>query len=186
MKKFLIFLIFVLFSCTNIQSDLPFIISNQLTLEQYTDSFDIITDKGKIGKIKKMFDRNIIKMFDNKNNIIAYVKKDVYVGITKVTFFDENDNKIGYLEETAVSNVFSPYAVYNIYDKDKKLIAMSDKIQLGQTSLFHINDLNGKCLCTYNKPKISMLSANWKIVITNDNIDKKIFLLIPAYKTTRD
>jgi hypothetical protein len=164
-------------SCSNkIQSD----ISNTFILEQKTDSFEITTDKGKVGKITRF------KMFDSNNILQAYLKKEVHIGITKVTFFDDKNNIIGYLEETVVSNVFSPYALYKIYDKNKKIIAISDKISLGQTSLFHINDISGNLICTYNKPKISLLSANWKIEIINDNVDKRIFLLIPAYKTTRD
>jgi hypothetical protein len=178
MKKFLLALILIMFFCSNaIKSDMQI---NTFILEQKTDSFEIVTEKGKIGKIINF------KMFDNKNILQAYLKKEVYIGITKVTFFDENNNKIGFLEETVISNVFSPYALYKIYDKNYKLFAISDKIQLGQTSLFHINDLSGNLICTFNKPKVSLLSANWKLEIVDNNVDKRIFLLIPAYKTTRD
>ena len=60
-------------------------------------------------------------------------------------------------------------------------------IYLKELYFSNIKDINGSNICEIKRPNIKISSANTKIIIyDNCKVDKRILLLIVAYKTVLD
>jgi uncharacterized protein YxjI len=134
-------------------------------------------------------DQEIISLTSNftlTHNGSQYAKAEqrfISIG-SKIDIYDENDNKIGMVEEQIFSS-WGIYSKYYIYDENGNKIAKSEKHQLMSTS-FTITDMSGSTICKIKRPMINLMSDSWSVDFKTDKYDKRLFVFIPCYKTHRD
>lgn len=115
---------------------------------------------------------------------IAVAKQQIISLGSKVNIYDEFGDKIGSIEEIIIESLFSIYSRYNIYDARGNKVAYSEKHSLMSTT-FTIKSNSGT-VCTIERPMINVLSDSWKVKFKDTNIDKRLIIFIPCYKTNRD
>lgn len=139
-----------------------------------------------IGKIEErtLEFTTTFEYFDNTDRKIAKGEERAFSWGTTIDIFDESDRKIGTLEEQLFESVFSIETIYDIKDANGRLIAKSKKIDLFSTNV-EIFSTKGNLVCTMTRPSINVFSDSWYVEILGD-IDKRLIIFIPAYKTSAD
>lgn len=122
--------------------------------------------------------------FDNKGHKIATGKEKALSLLTTIDIYDSNDKKIGTFEEELFKNFFSIKTYYSIKDASGKLIAESEKMDWLSTNI-EIFSPSGEILCKMKRPAFNLLSDSWKVEVLG-NIDKRLIVFIPCYKTSAD
>lgn len=174
----------------NIEKNSNFIIPNEFTLEEHIISigtdFSIVADQ-KIGTIKEKVVNltTTFEIYDINNNLQARSEQELISWGTQINIFDRNHNKIGSIEEEVFKSLFKVHTEYRIFDKYGKQIAVSEKFDVISTN-FEIYDMSNNLICKIKRPMINVFSDSWNVKMYGNNVDRKLLLFIPAYKTCRD
>ena len=168
----------------------PIELPNQFEMDEVimtigTD-MNINVNGDKIGKIEE---RSLnwgktFEYFDNTGVKKATGKEKVLSLVTTIEIFDENNQKIGTVEEEVLKGLFSFKSYFTISDASGKLIGESAKLDWLSTDI-EVTSPNGELLCKIHRPGINIISDTWKVDITG-NIDKRLVVFIPCYKTSAD
>lgn len=122
--------------------------------------------------------------FDNSGNKLATGRQKVLSLVTTIEIFDENNKKLGTVEEELFKNIFSFKTYYTIKDANGKLVGESEKLDWLSTDI-EIYSPNGDILCKMERPAFNLLSDSWNVEVFS-NIDKRLIIFIPCYKTSAD
>jgi uncharacterized protein YxjI len=122
--------------------------------------------------------------FDNTDRKVASAKEKVFSWGTNIDVFDDKGQKIGSFEEEILESLFSIKSIYSIKDASGKLIGKSEKLEFLSTDVELLSP-NGDLVCKIHRPAINLFSDSWNIEISG-NIDKRLVIFIPAYKTSAD
>lgn len=138
----------------------------------------------KIGKVEErtMSWGKTFEYFDNTDRKVATASEKVFSWGTTIEVFDDKGKCIGYFEEEILESLFSLKSIFSIKDTSGKLIGKSEKMELLSTNI-EILSPNGDLVCKLNRPSINLLSDSWNIEV--GNIDKRLIIFIPAYKTSK-
>jgi uncharacterized protein YxjI len=190
MKKLLILSVVLFMSVSLFAGE--FIIPSKLTLEEHIISigtdFKIVANGNRIGKIEEKT-LNLTKTFnilDINGNLVARSEQAMISWGTLIKIYDDNHKLIGSIQEKVMNSMFKVYTEYKILDANGKLIAQSSKMEVGKATTFNISNSSGKQVCSMKRPFINILSDSWDVQFYGDNIDRRLILFIPAYKTSRD
>lgn len=122
-------------------------------------------------------------LYQNGNKIGKSVQRIISIG-TINDIYDEKNNKIGSVEEQLFMSL-GFYSRYKVYDKNDKLVAISEKHKY-LTTVFNITDVNNNNVCTIKRPAINLMSDTWYVHFNNVKFDKRLLIFIPCYKTYYD
>lgn len=158
---------------------------DQVVLTIGTD-MNITSNNENIGKVEE---RTInwgktFEYFDNTGKKLATGKQKVLSLVTTIDIFDGDENKIGTVKEELVKSLFSFYSYYKILDSKGRMIAESKKLDLFSTDI-DIYSKSGELLCEMHRPAFNLISDTWEVNI-HGNIDKRLIIFIPCYKTSAD
>jgi len=147
---------------------------------------NINVDGEKIGKVEERTLNwgKTFEYFDNTGTKKATGKEKVLSWVTTIEIFDENNQKIGTVEEEVLKGLFSLKSYFTITDASGKLIGESAKLDWLSTDI-EVTSPNGDLLCKIHRPGINLISDTWKVDVTGD-IDKRLVVFIPCYKTSAD
>jgi uncharacterized protein YxjI len=115
---------------------------------------------------------------------LAYGKQRVVSLVTTIDIFDEKDRKIGTFREELFENFFSIKTHYSIKDSNGKLIGESEKLDWLSTNV-EIYSPNRELICKLKRSAFNLISDSWTVEIMG-NIDKRLVIFIPCYKTSSD
>lgn len=122
--------------------------------------------------------------FDSKGDKKAIGKQKVFSLATTIEIFDENNKKIGTFKEELFKGMFSFSTYYTISDAFGNLIGESEKIDWLSTNI-EIKSTSGEILCQIHRPAFNLVSDHWEVNISGD-IDKRLVVFLPCYKTSAD
>jgi len=128
------------------------------------------------GKTFEYFDNTGVKKATGKEKVLSWV--------TTIEIFDENNQKIGTVEEEVLKGLFSFKSYFTITDASGKLIGESEKLDWLSTDI-EVKSPSGELLCNIHRPGINIISDTWNVEVTGD-IDKRLIVFIPCYKTSAD
>jgi len=145
-------------------------------------------DNGDFGKvIERTFSfGKTFELYDNQKNIQATAKEEMFSFGVEIKIFDNKGLLIGSMKEEIFESIFSVKSIYSIYDKNEKQIGKSKKLNFISTDV-EIFDNSGSSIITIHRPAINLVTDKWEIKTNNNNnIDKRLFIFIAAYKTSAD
>lgn len=122
--------------------------------------------------------------FDNTDAKKATGKEKVFSLVTTIEIFDENNKKIGEFEEELLKSLFSFKTYYSLKDGNGNLLGESSKLDLFSTEI-ELTSPDGQSLCKIYRPAINFISDSWTVECSS-NIDKRLVVFIPCYKTSAD
>lgn len=127
------------------------------------------------------------KTFEYLTNdtLVSRAEQRVISWGVKIDVYDESKNKIGSIEEEILEGLFSIKTIYSIKDSSDNIVGKSKKLDFFGTDVDIYND-KGDLIVTMTRPMINILSDTWTINIKSDEIDKRILVFIPCYKTSVD
>lgn len=128
------------------------------------------------GKTFEYMGPNGTKLASGKQRVVSLV--------TTIDIFDEKDRKIGTFKEELFENFFSIKTHYSITDSVGKLIGESEKLDWLSTNI-EIYSPNKELICKLKRPAFNLISDSWRVEIMG-NIDKRLVIFIPCYKTSAD
>lgn len=175
---------------SDITQNVPRTLSGSMTLqERYfaigTD-LDISDKDGVVGKIEQRT-LNLATSFDYRDNqgtLIATAKSRLLSFGTHIDIFDAKGEKIGSLRDQVVKNLFSWTRTFSIDDKDGNEIATSERLQYFATSIT-VRSRGGALVAQISRPSFNLFTDTWTVDIPGD-IDKRLIIFIPSYKTHSD
>lgn len=176
---------------TTVKTDIkPIELPNQFEMDEVILSIgtdmNINVGADRIGKVEErtMSWGKKFEYFDNTDRKIASAQEKLFSWGTNIEVFDDKDQKIGSFEEEILESLFSIKSIYSIKDASGKLIGKSEKLELLSTDV-EILSPSGDLVCKIHRPALNLFSDSWNIEI-NGNIDKRLIIFIPAYKTSAD
>lgn len=119
------------------------------------------------------------------DTLVARAEERVISWGVNIDVYDNNKTKIGSIEEEILESMFSIKTIYSIKDADGSVVGKSKKLDFFGTDI-DIYNPNGDLVVTMERPMINLLSDSWTINIKSDEIDKRILVFIPCYKTSAD
>lgn len=148
-----------------------------------TDMWLTNNERENFGKIEQRV-LNIGKTFeyiDNTGKTRLRAKEKVLTLWNQIEIFDENNQKIGMVEQEVIESLSSIYSIYSIKDKNGRVIAKSKKLDFITTNV-DFYDNNNNHVATFRK-KLLTVSAKWDVNVTGD-IDKRLVIFVPAFITS--
>ena len=176
---------------TVVQTDIkPIELPNKFEMDEVVltigTDMNINVDGEKIGKVEE---RSLswgkkFEYFDNTDKKVAWAQEKVFSWGTNIEVFDDKGTKIGSFEEEILESLFSIKSVYSIKDASGNLIGKSEKLEFFSTDV-EILTPSGDLVCKIHRPAFNLISDSWNIEISG-NIDKRLVVFIPCYKTSAD
>jgi uncharacterized protein YxjI len=147
---------------------------------------NIVSDGQNYGKVEERTFNwgSNFEYFDNTGKKKATAKEKVMSWGMHIDIFDEKNNKIGSLEEEILKGFFSWKTYYKILDASDNSIGESEKLEFISTDI-EIFSKSGESLCKIHRPGLNLIGDTWNVNITG-NIDKRLVVFIPPYKTSAD
>jgi uncharacterized protein YxjI len=165
-------------------------LSNSMKMKEiyfaYGTDLTISDSDGKIGTVQQRT-LNLTPCFEYRDNtgaVLAYTSQSMLSFGTHIDIFDGAGNKIGALQDKVFSNLFSISRVFSLQDAAGNQIGTSEKFGFFATSVT-IYDQERKVLAAIHRPAFDLGLADWTID-TPGNVDKRLVVFIPAYKTHSD
>jgi uncharacterized protein YxjI len=122
---------------------------------------------------------------DNNGQVVAYASQQMLSFGTHIDIYDSSGAKIGAFQDKVFRNLLSISRMFSIQDAQGNEIGTSDKISFFGTSI-KIYDRDKKHAATISRPAFDLGLADWSIEITGGEIDPKMLVFIPSYKTYSD
>jgi uncharacterized protein YxjI len=122
--------------------------------------------------------------FDGNGALKASARQKVLSWGVEIEIFDEHKNKIGTVKEEVLKNLFSIKSYYLILDAQGRTVAESAKLDLLATNI-EMKDKSGKIVVTMKRPAFNLVTDKWTVSVKGE-IDKRLVVFVPAYKTSAD
>ena len=165
-------------------------LSSSMTMKEvffaYGTDLTISDSAGKIGTVEQRT-LKFTPCFEYRNNngtVLAYTSQNVLSFGTHIDIFDNEGNKLGALQDKVFSNLLSISRVFSLQDANGNEIGTSEKFDFFSTTVT-IYTSDRKVLASIHRPAFDLGLADWTIDIPGD-IDKRLVVFIPAYKTHSD
>jgi uncharacterized protein YxjI len=206
-KTILSFLLTVITVCscqspeprTNTQDfDKSHIVQPPTTETAATDStfkFDIDQDFVSIGSDftvssggvieERMLNATTTFEYKKDGSLVAKAKESMFSWGVEVIIYDGTGNKIGSVEEEIIDGLFSMSTIYSIKNADGNVVGKSKKLDFVGTDI-DIYDNDQNLVVTMDRPMFNVLADTWHVTVHNKNIDTRLVMFIPCYKTYAD
>jgi uncharacterized protein YxjI len=155
------------------------------TVMSIGDNFIVSSNNLKICKIKEkiLSLTPSFKMYDMSDNLLAYDEVEFLSFNNVIKIYDAKHIYLGKIEQEIFENILSIENTYSLFDDKDNKIGTSRKLELLSTKI-HIYD-NNKEIVNMKRPAFNIISDTWNLNI-NSNIDRRLILFIPCYKTYYD
>lgn len=156
-------------------------------LISFGTDFDIDDLSGKnVGMVKErtLNLTNTFEYVDNIGTLKSRAEESFFSWGVEIIVYDENHKIIGYIQENILDGMFSIETIYSILDGNKKKIATSKKLDFIGTDIDIYT--GGNLSIAMTRPYFNLMSDTWTVNIKDVNVDKRIAVFIPAYKTVAD
>jgi uncharacterized protein YxjI len=178
--------------------DKPHIVQPSTTETAATDStfkFDIDQDFVSIGSDftvssggvieERMLNATTTFEYKKDGSLVAKAKESMFSWGVEVIIYDGSDNKIGSVEEEIIDGLFSMNTIYSIKNADGNVVGKSKKLDFVGTDI-DIYDNDQNLVVTMDRPMFNVLADTWHVTVHNKNIDTRLVMFIPCYKTYAD
>jgi uncharacterized protein YxjI len=184
MKKLLTFILLLVAGVSSAQTNCPYRLEEKFF--SYGVDMDVYACEKKVGLIEERT-LNIGKTFEyfdlNKTKVCSAKQRSLSFETT-IDIYDTKKNRIGTIKQNIFEGLFSISNVYEIQDSYGRVIAKSEKIDMFSTSV-KISS-GSKLIATIERNVFNFGGDTWNVKITDPSFDYRLFLFIPAYKTSAD
>jgi uncharacterized protein YxjI len=105
---------------------------------------------------------------------------------TQIDVNDAQGRRIGTIKEEVFNSFLKVLTTYKILDANGNQVATSQKTDFFSTT-FNLTDNAGRSIATVHRPGFNWFGDNWDVNIQDDsNVDPRLVLMIPAFKTSAD
>lgn len=124
--------------------------------------------------------------FDNTGKLDAIAKEEVFSLGAKIDIKDGNGNAIGSIKEEileSLENIANGQNIYSILDAEGRIVGKSKSDNIIKNNV-EIYDNSDRLIASFHTPMASM-GARWRCEILSTKIDKRLFIFIPAYISSK-
>lgn len=149
--------------------------------------FRIQADGEKIAQIsmRKPLERFDFELRDDRKELIARGIEKRKGAELRLEIVDCENRLIGLVEARTLRNAFHFDKEYKIYDSNDRHVGTAVKSSLIATQ-YNINTASGIRSLEINLPALDLFSDSWKVTVLSADIDPRVALMFPVYKSSSD
>lgn len=126
------------------------------------------------------------EIFDAGHQLQARARQQAFSFGTKIHITDANGGALGSVEENVFKSLFRIKTSYSVKGPNGEVLATSEKLDWAGTKVA-IKSPGGQVVATMKRPMLDWGGATWTVnIMEGTNIDRRLILFIPAFKTLAD
>lgn len=149
--------------------------------------FRIQVDGEKVAQIsmRRPLERFDFELRDDRKDLIARGIEKRKGAELRLEIVDCENRLIGLVEARTLRNSFHFDKEYKIFDANDRHVGTAVKSSLIATQ-YNINTASGIRSVEINLPALDLFNDSWKVTVLSNDIDPRIALMFPVYKSSTD